>query len=170
MSKIWKSVQLFVAFHRDRAQRERRFPYLWPPKNARATITDRRESGQEAFLLIKGEAEARDVQIKVWPARIVLRRDEGLYWSGVVVTDHSVAVRVAGRWIEIRHDGAIKSAAEEEDGDVTFLEADGTVYRFVDLAEIIVSPDGSNISRRTPTEISAITPSGVLIRKKEEEG
>ena len=81
------------------------------------------------------------------------------------MTEHGVAVRVAGRWLEVRHDGSVKSISEEEGGDVTILEANGALYRWTDLAEIIVSPDGANISRRSPDGISAITPRGVVVRQ-----
>lgn len=171
MGRVWKTLQLFVAFHRDQEQRERRFPYLWPPRGARASVTNRESDGREAFVLVKGDREHRDVQIKVWPDRLVLRRDEGLDWSGIVVTDHSVAVRVAERWVEVRSDGSVKSASEQEGGqeggDVTILEADGAIYRWTDLAEIIVSSDGLNISRRSPEGISAITPRGVVVKHRE---
>ena len=162
--RIWKAVQLFVAFHRDKQHKPRRFPYLWPPADGRAAVTDRAENGQEVFILVKGDGSARDVQIKVWPEKIVLRRADDAGWSGLVVTDHSVAVRIAGRWVEVRHDGSVKSSGELDD-DITILDADGSIYRWTDLAEIIVSPDGSNISRRSPEGISAITPKGVVVRR-----
>lgn len=163
MSRIWKSVSLFVAFHRDRKQRARKFPYLWPPTGARASVTDKDGTGQEAFVLVKGDGDARDVQIKVWPDKIVLRRDDGHDWSGIVVTDHGAAVRVGDRWIEVRHDGSVKSSTADG-ADVTILEADGAIYRWADLAEIIVSPDGGNISRRSPEGTAAITPQGVVVK------
>lgn len=164
MQKIWRSVRLFVAFHKDRQKKARRIPYLWPPRDAQATVADKDTDGQEAFVLVKGAGgSARDVQIKVRPDKIILRRDEGPDWSGIIVTDYGVAVRVGDQWIEVRHDGSVKREAE---GETTFLEADGTIYRFTDLAEIIVSPHGDNISRRTPDGIAAITPEGVLVRDR----
>lgn len=164
MRKVWRSVRLFVAFHKDRQKRARRIPYLWPPSDAQAGVTDKDTDGQEAFVLVKGASGSeRDVQIKVRPDKIILRRDDGPDWSGIIVTDHGVAVRVGDHWVEVRHDGSVKREAA---GETTFLEADGTIFRFTDFAEIIVSPQGDNISRRTPEGIAAITPDGVLVKDR----
>lgn len=170
MRRVWRSVRLFVAFHKDKQKRTRRFPYLWPPNDGQASVTDKDKDGQEAFIQVRAaDSSSRDVQIKVRPDKIILRRDDGPWWSGIIVTDDAVAVRVQDKWIEVRYDGSVKSSQE---GETTFLDADGTIFRYTDLAEIMVSPNGENISRRTPTGITAITPTGLVVkeRKQDDEG
>ena len=53
---------------------------------------------------------SQDVQIKLHPNRIVVRRDADKWWQGVAVDDHSVTVRMSDNTIiEIRHDGSINA-------------------------------------------------------------
>jgi hypothetical protein len=162
---IWKSAKLLIAFYRDKNQRKRRIPYLWGAKGAEAGITDRDKSDQETFVLIEDAKGARDIQIKFRPEHIVIRRDAGDYWHGLVITDHSIKARVAGRIIEIGHDGSVKSiSADDTESDKTIVEADGTVFKWTDLAEIIISGDGAEVSHRQPDQITAITPRGTITK------
>lgn len=162
---VWKSAKLLIAFYRDKNQRKRRIPYLWGPKGAEAGITDRDKSDQESFVLIEDAKGKRDIQIKFRPEHIVIRRDAGDYWQGMVITDHSIKARVAGRIIEIGHDGSVKSvSADDEATDKTVVEADGTVFKWTDLAEIIISGDGAEVSHRQPEQFTAITPRGTITK------
>lgn len=153
--RTWKSAQLYIGFHRDLEGKKRE-----ESKNANATIhSDPTE--QEAFVVVKsldGDA-AQDVQIKLRPDKIVLRRDYEDAWNGVLVTDHSVTVAVAGISIRINHDGSITRI----DGtDTTFVEADGSVLKKTEFVEATMSGDGVDLARRTPDNISAISRDGVL--------
>lgn len=163
MNKVWRSVLLFVAFHKDRAGKPRRDPYLWRPDDGQASITDKETDGQEAVILVKSADNSRDVQIKARPNKIIVRRNEGPDWSGIVITDHGVSVRVGDHWVEVRHDGSVK---RETGNEVTFLEATGEIFRLRDFEEIIVSADGETISRRRPQGIAAITRQGVLTNEE----
>lgn len=158
--RTWKSAQLYIGFHVDPSGKKRKTPKVWPPKNASATLhADPLQ--QEAFVVVKnadGDAE-RDVQIKLRPDKIVLRRDYEDAWNGVLVTEHSVTVAVAGLSIRINHDGSIT----REDGlDTTWVEADGSVLKKTEFVEASMSGDGVEMSRRTPDNISAIQRDGVL--------
>ena len=102
---------------------------------------------------------ARDVQIKLRPDKIVLRRDYGDAWNGVLVNEASVTVAVAGLSIRINHDGSIT----REDGlETTWVEADGSVLKKTEFVEASMSGDGVELTRRTPDNISAIQRDGVL--------
>lgn len=167
MGKVWRSVLLFVAFHKDRSGKPRRDPYLWRPDDGQASVTDKDADGQEAFVVVKGaDASVRDVQIKARPDKIIVRRNEGLDWSGIVITDHGVSVRVGEHWIEVKHDGSVK---RETGGEVTFLEATGEIFRLREFEEIIVSADGETISRRRPQGVAAITRRGVMTNEAPDE-
>ncbi|WP_299775910.1 hypothetical protein [uncultured Tateyamaria sp.] len=95
--RLWKSAQLYIGFHTDQQGNVRNQPKVWPPKNANATIHSDPKV-QEAFLEVRAEdrSTTRDVQIKLQPDKIVLRRDSDIGWEGIVVEDDSVAIRVNG--------------------------------------------------------------------------
>jgi hypothetical protein len=109
-------------------------------------------------------AGPRDVQVKLHPDNIVLRRDSGPSWEGVVVEDHMISVQVAGAWVRIRADGSV---AHERDGDMTYVESDGAVLKKTEFVEAMMSGDGVELSRRTPTTIAAITEDGVLAKSRD---
>ena len=161
--RIWKAVQLFVAFHKDQKRKDRETPYLWPPTGARASVTDKDDSAQETFVLVKGEGDARDVQIKLRPDKIVLRRDPDVSWEGVVVEDHMISVQVGGAWVRIKADGSV---SHERGGDMTYVESDGSVLKKTEFVDAMMSGDGVELSRRTPTSIAAITEDGVLAKPR----
>lgn len=51
-SKVWRSAQLFIGFHRDQNGIKRDVAKVWSPKNASATIhSDPTE--QEAFVVVR---------------------------------------------------------------------------------------------------------------------
>jgi len=164
IQRTWKSAQLYIGFHVDPSGKKRKTPKVWPPKNANATLhADPLQ--QETFVVLKnadGDA-ARDVQIKLRPDKIVLRRDYEDAWNGVLVTEHSVTVAVAGLSIRINHDGSIT----RKDGlDTTWVEADGSVLKKTEFVEASMSHDGVELSRRTPTDIAAIQRDGVLTKAR----
>ena len=163
--RIWRSAQLFIGFHTDQRGNTRNTPKVWPPKNANATIHPEPKV-KETFLEIRAhDKEARDVQIRLQPDKIVLRRDpDDIGWEGIVVEDDNVAVRVNGTWIKIKVDGAI---SRETNDDTTYIEADGSVLKKTEYVDAIMSGDGVELSRRTPDTIAAITESGVLARSND---
>ena len=115
-ARVWKSAQLYIGFHRDPEGRQRSAPKVWPPKDARASIHADPDI-QETFLMLKsadGDAD-QDVQIKLRPDMVVLRRDFDGAWEGIIADTHSVSVKVGGVSIRINHDGSIT----REDGDST---------------------------------------------------
>jgi len=80
--QTWKSAQLYIGFHVDPQGKKRQLPKVWPPKNANATI-HKNPAEQEAFVVVKNAAgdAARDVQIKLHPDKIVLRRGSEDAWK-----------------------------------------------------------------------------------------
>lgn len=158
--RTWKSAQLYIGFHVDPSGKKRKTPKVWPPKNANATLHDD-PLKQEAFVVVKNADgdSARDVQIKLRPDKIVLRRDYDDAWNGVLVDEHSVTVAVAGLSIRINHDGSI---TREDGNDTTWVESDGSVLKKTEFVEASMSGDGVELSRRTPDNISAIQRDGVL--------
>lgn len=163
--RVWKSAQMYIAFHKDQKKRKREEPKLWPPKNGSASLHDD-IAEQEAIVVVKtADPEgSQDVQIKLHPNRIVVRRDADKWWQGVAVDDHSVTVRMADNTIiEIRHDGSIKRRSAE---DETHVEADGSIFKWTPHAEAMMTGDGIEMSRRTDDRIAAITHDGVVDRAR----
>ena len=167
--RVWKSVQLYIGFHTDQRGNHRSQPKVWPPKNANATIHSN-PAEQEAFIEIKADvlARTRDVQMRLRPDKLVLRRDpDQPGWEGIVIEDEQVSVKVSGNWIRIKVDGAI---ARESDHDTTWIEADGSVLKKTEFVEALMSGDGVELSRRTPDTIAAITNEGVLAKGRKRDG
>ncbi len=163
--RVWKSAQMFVGFHTDQKGKPREQPKLWPPKNGSASIHGD-PSAQEAIVVVKAAdpEAAQDVQIKLHPNRIVLRRDADMWWQGVAVDEHSVTVRMADNTIiEIRHDGSVKRRSAE---DETHVEADGSIFKFTEFAEAHMTGDGVEMTRRTEDRIATITADGVVDRAR----
>ena len=160
--RTWKSAQLFIGFHQEKNGTRRTEPRVWPPKNASASI--HRDPGeQEAFLVVKGVEGAKDVQVKLRPDKIVLRRDESEAWNGVMVTDDFVSVAVNGITIRINPEGLI---SREQGTDRTWVEPDGSVLKKTEFTEATMSSDGSEITRRTPENLAVINNSGMISRAR----
>ena len=162
--QTWRSAQLYIGFHRDQKGVKRQQPKVWPPKNANATIhSDPTE--QETFVVVRsaGDETEQDVQIKLRPDKIVLRRDQEDAWTGILVTDQSVSVVVNDIAIRINPDGSI---TREEEGDTTWVEADGSVLKKTEFVEASMSGDGVELRRRTPDGIAAIESDGVISKSR----
>ncbi|MCF6328731.1 MAG: hypothetical protein L3J02_02890 [Henriciella sp.] len=162
--RVWKSAQLFVGFHRDPDGKRRDEPHVWSPKNAHASI-HRDPSEQEVFLVVNGADGDRDqdIQIKLRPDMIVLRRDFKDAWQGVKIDAFGVSVKVGGVLIWVNHDGSIT----REDGDsTTWVEADGGVLKKTEFVEAAMSGDGMELTRRTPDNLTAITQGGLLSKER----
>ncbi len=107
--------------------------------------------------------DAQDVQIKLRPDMIVLRRDCPDAWDGIIADQHSVKVKVGGVSIRVNFDGSI---AREDDDSTTWVEADGGVLKKTEFVKAAMSPDGSELTRRTPDNLKAITQSGLVSRDR----
>ena len=164
LHRVWKSAQLYIAFHRDPEGRARKEPHVWPPNNGRASIHEN-PGEQEAFVVLKSADgdTAQDVQIKLRPDVIVLRRDYRDAWEGVVVDPFTVSVKVGGVSIRINHDGSIT----RNDGDsTTWIEADGGILKKTEFVDAAMSADGTEISRRTADNLTAITDRGLISKDR----
>lgn len=159
---LWSSAELMIAFHKTWARVKRAAPFLWRPQSAMVRLLAR-PADQEAFVLLKGKGGCADVQIKLHPDKLVIRRDQVLGWSGIIVDDQVVRVRVDDVWIKVGPDGAVTVVRE---ADTTYLDADGSIIKISPDAEIIVSRDGGQISRRTPNQIDAFTADGFVSRRR----
>ena len=162
--RVWKSAQLYIGFHRDPEGKMRKEPHVWPPKNGRASI--HKDSAEQETLMVVKSADGnsdQDIQIKLRPDMIVLRRDFKDAWEGVLIGEHSVHVKVGGVSIRVNHDGSIT----REDGDsTTWVEADGGVFKKTEFVEASMSSDGTELTRRTPDNLTAITPNGLLSKDR----
>jgi len=158
---VWKSAELLIAFHKNKHREKRDTPYLWSPKDAFARLLAAPED-QEAFIMLKGEADHADVQIKMHPDKLVIRRDQPLGWSGILIDEDTVRVKVDNIWIRIDATGRV---VVEKDAETTYLEEDGEIIKISPDAEIIVSADGARMSRRTEAQIDAFTEDGFVSRK-----
>ena len=164
LHRVWKSAQLYIGFHRDPEGRARKEPHVWLPKNGRASIHENPDE-QEAFVVLKSADgdTAQDVQIKLRPDVIVLRRDYRDAWEGVVVDSFTVSVKVGGVSIRINFDGSIT----RDDGDsTTWVEADGGILKKTELVDAVMSADGTELSRRTPDNLTAITGRGLISKDR----
>ena len=166
IKSAWKSAQLLIAFHRNKDGQRRQDPRLWSPKNGVAGVTDDPKV-KESILVVRGHGDAGDVQIKLHPDKIILRRDpDAIGWSGVQVDHHGVRVLVGDVWITVQADGSIKREVEGAAGDESWLEADGSYIRLAPELEIEVSGDGRKMTRRTAERIEVIDEDGVLSRPR----
>ena len=164
LHRVWKSAQLYIGFHRDPKGRERKEPHVWPPKNGRASIHENPDE-QEVFVVLKsaqGDA-AQDVQIKLRPDVIVLRRDYRDAWEGVVVDPFTVSVKVGGVSIRINYDGSI---TRDDDDSTTWVDADGGILKKTEFADAAMSADGTELSRRTSDNLTAITDRGLISKDR----
>ncbi|WP_299852223.1 hypothetical protein [uncultured Roseovarius sp.] len=162
--RVWKSAQLYIGFHRDPEGRRRREPHVWPPKNGNATI-HRDPAEQEAFVVVKsaeGDTD-QDIQIKLRPDMIVLRRDDRTAWEGVKIDRFTVSVKVGDVSIRINPDGSV---TREDSDSTTWIEADGGVLKKTEFVEAVMSGDGTELKRRTPSNVAAITQDGVLSKDR----
>ena len=108
---------------------------------------------------IDGRPKAGFFQIKLRPDVIVLRRDYRDAWEGVVVDRFTVSVKVGGVSIRINYDGSIT----RDDGDsTTWVEADGGILKKTESVDAAMSADGTELSRRTPDNLTAITERGLI--------
>lgn len=162
--RVWKSAQLYIGFHRDPDGTLRDTPRVWPPENGKATLhSDPAE--QETFLVLKSAAADadQDIQIRLHTDRIVLRRDDQHAWQGMTIDEDCVAVKLGGVSVRINHDGSLT----REDGDsTTWVEADGGVLKKTEFVEAAMSSDGTELTRRTPDNLAAITQRGVLSKAR----
>ncbi|WP_299794568.1 hypothetical protein [uncultured Marivita sp.] len=159
---VWKSAELLIAFHKNKKREKRDEPFLWRPKDAFARLLSKPED-QEAFIVLRGADDVEDVQIKLHPDKMVIRRDQPLGWSGIIIDEHMVRVKVDNVWVHVDPGGSVKV---ERDADTTYLEGDGSIIRINPEAEIMVSGDGRRMSRRTEVQIDAFTEDGFVSRKK----
>ncbi|WP_299048627.1 hypothetical protein [uncultured Tateyamaria sp.] len=162
--RVWTSAQLYIGFHRDPNGKQRGTPHVWPPKNARAALHDKPED-QEVFVVVKaadGDA-SQDVQIKLRPDMIVLRRDCPDTWQGVVIEQYELAVRFGDVSIRINYDGSI---TRKDADSTTWVEADGGILKKTEFVDAAMSADGTELSRRTPDNLAAITLQGVLSKAR----
>lgn len=164
LNRTWRAAQMYIGFHKDQSGNQRDAAKLWPPRNGNASI-HRDPAEQEAFVVVKAsdQTENGDVQIKLRPDQIVIRRDPAQGWHGIKVDDHEVAVQVNGAWIRIKADGSVSHTHE---GALTAIEADGSVIKVTDDVEAIMSGDGVELSRRTPSDFAAIRTDGVVSKAR----
>ena len=162
IKSAWKSAQLLIAFHRNKDGRRRQDPRLWSPKNGVAGVTDDPKA-KESVLVVRGHGDAGDVQIKLHPDKIILRRDpEAIGWSGLQVDHYGVRVLVGDVWITVQADGSIKREVEGAADDESWLEADGSYIRIAPEVEIEVTGDGRKMTRRTAERLDVIDGERVL--------
>ena len=156
IKSAWKSAQLLIAFHRTSGGQKRNEPRLWSPPNGVAGVTDDPQT-KEAFLVVRGHGDAGDVQVKLHPDQLVVRRDpDAIGWRGVIIDHHGVKVRVGDVWITVEADGAIKRDLVGDAPDTSWLDATGEFLRLTPEMEIGVSSDGERMTRRRQDEFAYI--------------
>jgi hypothetical protein len=162
IASAWKSAQLLIAFHCNPDGGRRREPRLWSPKNNVAGVTADPKA-KEAFVVVRGQGDAGDVQIKLHADKIILRRDaDALGWTGIQADHHSVSVLVGDVWVTVDCDGSITRRTQGNDEDTSWLEADGSYIRVGPDMHIHVAGDGSTMTRRTDERFDAVTKDGIM--------
>lgn len=159
---IFKSAKLMIAFYRDRDGKKLEKPFVWEGKKPGVSIAKKDLSEQESFLLVEGEEGSRDVEVRLHPEKIILTRDPGDFWTGIVLDEGSIKIAVGGRMVEVAPDGAVKVRDDKQPGVVGSIEADGAVYRLASDGQIFVSADGGCVSVETEERLSRLTPDGVV--------
>lgn len=153
---------MLIAFHKNKKREKRDEPFLWRPKDAFARLLAKPED-QEAVVVMKGVDNVEDVQIKLHPDKVVIRRDQSLGWSGIIIDENVVRVKIDTVWVRVDQYGSV---LVERDAETTYLEGDGSIIKINPEAEIMVSSDGRSMSRRTQDQIDAFTENGFISRKK----
>ena len=162
IASAWKSAQLLIAFHRNPDGGKRAEPRLWSPKNNVAGVTGDPKT-KEAFILVRGQGDAGEVQIKMHADKIILRRDEdAVGWTGIQADHHGVSVLVDNVWVTVNGDGSITRKAQGNDGDTSWVQADGSYIRINETMHIEVSGDGARMSRRTDERLDVVTAEGIM--------
>ena len=160
IQQAWSSVRFMIGFHRDAAGTKRDKARVWSPPDGNATIRED-TSDAEVFCHIASGNDDKDmdVQIKMHPDKIVLRRSSEDYWRGIVVSEYDVQVRVGDTWIKVGHDGSV---TRENDMDRTFIDNDGSVFKETLFSTAKMSADGTELSSSTATQVALITPEGAM--------
>ncbi len=162
LARVWRSVKLCIGYHRDREGNQRQKPWIHHIKDAQVAIHPD-PSRREAVVLVEADdpEPSNDVSIRVRPDRILLRREAGSGWEGIVVEKGEIVVLVNGIWVWINADGSVR---QDKGEDSTRIDADGTVVKETAAAQALMSADGIELSRRTASAIAAIREDGVIAR------
>jgi hypothetical protein len=160
---VWHSAELVIAFHKNKDKTKRDAPYFWRPKEAFARLAAKPEDQEAVVVMRAADAEGSDVQIKMHSDKIVIRRDRDLGWSGLIIDNHQIQIKVDGTVIRIDPDGGV---VVERDSQKTHLEGTGEIFRFTPDTKIVVSADGGRMSRETEVTFDGFTPDGVISRRK----
>jgi hypothetical protein len=112
VAEVWSRITLYVGFHKTPQGKPRNRPFAWRPENATATLPTCDDT--EVFLVLEGSSDEvpNDVQVRCTREAIALARHgrESDGWSGVIVQEDAVAVKVAGTWLKILSDGSVIKA------------------------------------------------------------
>jgi len=160
---VWQSAELLIAFHKNKNKTKRDAPFFWRPKEAFARLLAKPEDQEAVVVMRAADDNGADVQIKMHSDKIVIRRDRELGWSGIIVDDHQIQIKVDGTVIRVDPDGGV---VVERDFQKTHLEGTGEIFRFTPDTKIVVSADGGRMSRETEASFDGFTPDGVVSRRK----
>lgn len=166
IKKVWKSAQLLIGFHKDRQGRAHKHMRTWSPANGLAGLHSD-TSKQETFVSMEAASgrQEDDVLVKLRPDQIVVRRESGQCWQGVIIKDDCIAVRTAdGAWIKIEADGAVIRHTER---DETVIEADNSVSKRTANVEAMMSSDGIDMARSTSENVAFVVADGVTCRPRD---
>lgn len=165
--RVWTSARLLIGFHRkpDGAMRDK--AYVWAPKDGHATIRED-VTDAEVFCELASANGDKDmnVQIKLHPDKIVLRRGTPDYWKGIVVSEFDVQVQVGGIWVKIGYDGTV---TRQTDVDTTLVEVDGSVFKETLYSTAKMSADGTELSSVGPDQVASVSLDGIMLVKKSDE-
>ena len=91
---------MYVGIHTDQKGKPRTQPRLRSPKNGNASIHNDATAHEAIVVVNAADSEAsQDVQIKLHPNQIAVRRDTDIRWQGVAADEYSVTVRMADNTI-----------------------------------------------------------------------
>lgn len=162
ITRLWRSVELRIAFYKTKQNTPRAKPSLWAPTDAEAALLDRPDD-QETLLFIKSKDGDDDVEMCFRPDCIIAKRDHPKGWSALTIEEDTVTVKVGDVIYRIKANGEL---ARHADGDMIQIEADGGIVKTTDDVSIMVSAHGDEISRKSEHEFATISPDGVLSRRR----
>ena len=166
VSRVWSAVRFMIGFHKDAGGKVRDKAFVWSPKDGHATIRDD-VTDAEVFCEIEsanGEDD-KNVQIKMHPDKLILRRTNKDYWNGIVASEFDVQVQVGDTWIKIGYDGSV---TRQTDSDTTNVEADGSVFKETLYSTAHMSADGTDLSSSTDGQVSRVSPMGIMQAQRRE--
>lgn len=150
-----------IAFHVDQDGKKREKPKAWSPENGICGI-HHDPSVQEAFVELRPRKKgAETTQIKLRQDEIVVLDGSAEQGRRVQISDESITITSELKRVMVGADGSVLIESEESD---TLIEGNGRVEKLSKNYQAQISPDGSDLTRRSQSKLAMIRGDGALVK------